>query len=196
MAGFAAITDYFCCRCRLQLRESWHPRLPGLHWNLGGQKAVSAIVAGLAATADYFRLFLCPAFSSHPLWMALPPAFGSDPLWMALPPPFGSDQLLLALPPSRIFSGSPSAFPPSRKICSCWNVRGLDQCLGGSCADRLQSTAKAERSLTALTWRITCRVIHRGRLIKWLMPRAGSPWPGWRLDAYAHACLMAHVKVK
>jgi hypothetical protein len=30
MAGFAAITDYFCCRCRLQLRESWHRRLPGL----------------------------------------------------------------------------------------------------------------------------------------------------------------------
>jgi hypothetical protein len=70
----------------------------------------------LAATADYFRLFLCPAFSSHPLWMALPPAFGSDPLWLALPPSFGSDPLLLALPPSHIFSGPPSAFPPSRNI--------------------------------------------------------------------------------
>jgi hypothetical protein len=31
MAGFAAITDYFCCCGRLQLRDSRHRRSPGLH---------------------------------------------------------------------------------------------------------------------------------------------------------------------
>jgi hypothetical protein len=30
MAGFAAITDYFYCRSRLQLRHSRHRRCPGL----------------------------------------------------------------------------------------------------------------------------------------------------------------------
>jgi hypothetical protein len=30
MAGFAAITDYFCCRSRLQLRDNRHRRCPGL----------------------------------------------------------------------------------------------------------------------------------------------------------------------